>query len=444
MKNFLAMTGFSVPAMVLLLFFAVPPARQMTDYTGQVFPSDHALNMPIDALPVHPNSDNYIASIGGSTSLHPDFGTSWNDDGTDRQIGIPYNIVGAAQPLVPITFVLYNDESDPGPWPVPKDPFIETVFDWRENGEGDRHMLIVDSNACILYETGNTTGNADGTAWEGGCGAVFDLNGYSLRPEKWTSADAAGLPIFPLLIRYDEVERARSAGGEIHHAIRFTVQRSQRAYVWPARHYASSSTDENLAPMGLRFRLKADVDITTYSPRMQAILRTMKKYGMIVADNGSNWYFQGTHDERWDDDEINTLKKLHGNNFEAVDITPWTNRSGFDPSSGKVPGASGVTNNIAFHFKSGDNLAVTRNPGTATSFTVSYYLAKPGMATIKVYDASGRIITTLLHGVKPMGHHSLVWNVKDTTGNKNGSGTFVLQLKHADGHSAVSTIIGIF
>lgn len=327
----------------VLLLSGAAQSKKMTDYSGIVFPSDHALNTAIDLLPVHPNSANLIATIGANTSLHPDFGTSWSDAGTDYQMGIPYNVVSGNQPKVSIDFIWYGDESDPGPWPIPTDPFIETVFDWRDDADGDRHMLIVDSSTHTLYEAANVYGKNNGTSWEAGCGAVFDLNGYALRPDTWTSADAAGLPIFPLLIRYDEVERALAQNSEIKHAIRFTVQQSQKAYIWPARHYAASSTDVNRAPMGLRFRLKKDFDISGYSPRMQVILRTMKKYGLIVADNGSNWYFQGTHDERWDDEEISTLKQLRGRDFEAVDISPWMNRAGFDINSARVPAATGAT-----------------------------------------------------------------------------------------------------
>lgn len=318
-------------------------AQQMVDYTKQVFPSNHALNVAIDTLPVHSNSDNYVASIGAGTHLHPDFGTEWDDNGTIYQIGIPYNIVHGNAPAKPIGFE-YADESDAGPWPVPDNPLLETVANWRETTEGDRHMLIIDTDNELLYESWNTYGNNDGTAWEAGSGAVFDLKTNNLRPDTWTSADAAGLPIFPLLIRYDELENAVANETEIPHAIRFTVVHSQRAYVWPARHFASSNTDENLPPMGLRFRLKSDFDISGYSPKLQVIMRTMKKYGIIVSDNGSNWYIQGTHDDRWDDDELSDLRNLQGSDFEAVDISSWLNHPDFDANSGAVPGVEAIEN----------------------------------------------------------------------------------------------------
>ncbi len=407
----------------------------MTDYAGSVFPADHALNTPINTLPVHPNSDNFINSIGKSTALHPDFGTSWDDDGVLRPMGIPYNVVGANQPKVPITFTAYDDESDPGPWPIPANPFIETVADWRDTTEGDRHMLVADSSSRMLYETGGTRGNSSGTVWEGGCGAVFDLNSYKLRPATWTSADAAGLPIFPLLIRYDEVDRALATGGEIPHAIRFTINRTQKAYLWPARHYASSSTDKNYPPMGLRFRMKAGVDISGFSPRMQVILRTMKKYGMIVSDNGSNWYFQGTHDDRWDDEEINTLKKLHGSDFEAVDIDPWITRAGFDANSAKVPPASGViATSPGRPGKNVDGIRIALSPAAGSSLiTVAFSLKTGGMTSIKIFDCSGRELRTLANRMEVSGLHSLQWDGKDARGGTVGSSLCFIQLSTVNG-----------
>jgi hypothetical protein len=410
---------------VTLVLVPAVRAQQMADYTGPVFPHDNALNMRIDSLPVHPNSDNYISSIGANTAIHPDFGTSWDNNGTLEPMGIPYNVVGAGQPLLPITFYLYNDESDPGPWPIPSNPFIEGVFDWRSTVDGDRHLLVVDSSSHILYESGNVFGNADGTAWQGGCGAIFDLNSDTLRPDTWTSADAAGLPIFPLLIRYDEVATAMANGGEIPHAIRFTVQNSQKAYVWPARHFASSSTNTNRPPMGLRFRLKASFDTTGFSPRMQVILRTMKKYGMIVADNGGNWFFQGSHDDRWDDQELNSLKSLHGSDFEAVDISPWTSRPGFDGNSGAVPSASGTTAVVARapqvpgEFTLGQNWPNPFNPSTTIVYQVAGGMRRGGegemggeRVRLSVYDLLGREVAVLVNGVQTPGEHRVTFDAR--------------------------------
>lgn len=400
-------------------------SHSMDDYTGIVFPANNALNMPIDSLPVHSNSQNFINSIGANASLHPDFGNQWENNGMMNQMGIPYNVVGAGQPFLPITFTLYSDESDPGPWPIPKNPFIENVFDWRNPSDGDRHMLIIDSSNYILYETGNITGNSDGTAWEGGCGAIFDLKSNDLRPETWTSADAAGLPIFPLLIRYDEVERAMKEGREIPHAIRFTVGRSQKAYIWPARHFASSSTDVNRPPMGLRFRLKAGFEISGFSPRMQVILKTFKKYGLIVADNGSNWYFQGTHDDRWNDEEINSLKSIQGSDFEAVDISPWMRLPGFNTNSAAVPLpiASPRKKNEKSIKWSGLQLQINYH-GSLAFVDINFYLKNAGVVNIELVDMNGRKIQILERKFKSEGQYSASFSAK-----KFSSGVYCIRLQ---------------
>jgi hypothetical protein len=401
----------------MLQFCAISvSAQQMADYTGPLFPADHALNMPIDDLPVHPNSTNLINTIGANTSLHPDFGTSWSDDEVEYQMGMPYNVVGADQPKVPIEFVLYDDESDPGPWPIPVNPLIETVFDWRDETDGDRHMLIIDTCTHLLYETGNVIGKANGTSWEGGCGAIFDLNGYTLRKEEWTSADAAGLPIFPLLVRYDEVERALATNGEFHHAIRFTVNLSKQEYIWPARHYASSSKDNNRAAMGLRFRLKSDFDISGFTPRIQVILRTMKKYGLIVADNGSNWYFQGTHDDRWNDEEINLLKGLKGKNFEAVDISSWTSRPGFNKNSARVPPVSSekVSDPEMVGFAKKVGTIEARYSGAGNQVVLSVNMLQQSEVTIVAFDLSGKKIEDIFKGTVQSGCSEITWRYKTT------------------------------
>jgi hypothetical protein len=204
---------------------------------------------------------------------------------------------------VPINFVEYGDESDPGPYPIPPDAPVEAG--------GDHHVLVIDSDTCMLYELYHA--EYVGPGWEAGSGAVFDLNSNKLRPEGWTSADAAGLPIFPGLVRYDEV-----SAGEIRHALRFTVERSQRAYIHPATHYASDRDDPSLPPMGLRLRLKANYDISRYTGMAKVILTALKKYGMIVADNGTSWFITGATDPRWDDDDLNQLKKVPGSAFEVV------------------------------------------------------------------------------------------------------------------------------
>jgi hypothetical protein len=414
-------------------------SQQMTDYNKQVFPLDNALNMSVDSLPVHPNSDVYINSIGRNKSLHPDFGDSWDDDGTLRPIGIPYNVVGSSQPLRTITWTAYGDESDPGPWPIPSNPYIEGVFDWNDPTEGDRHMLILDSVANILYETGGAYGNSNGTIWEGGCGAIFNLNNNNLRTDTWTSADAAGLPIFPLLIRYDEVEKALAGDGLFHHAIRFTTDTTRRDYIWPARHYASSYTAEKWPPMGLRFRLKADFDISGYSPRIQVILRSMKKYGIILADNGSDWFFQGTHDSRWDGNEIEELKNLHGYDFEAVDISGWMNRQGFDINKATVPPAAPanpISERALYDFR----FHVYPNPFSDHT-TLSFTIKEPGYYTLKIYDFTGREVTTLVNKIIPVGEYSVEWNGTNPFGKQICQGVYFYVLTAESGLSQTKLLI---
>ena len=274
----------------------------------QVLPPDNPWNQDISAEPVDPNSDNLIAGIGPNVSLHPDFGTVYNG----APNGIPYIVVPGNQSLVPLNFTAYGDESDPGPYPVPANAPIEG----GPTSSGDRHVLVIDRDNWKLYELGYAFPVNNGASWEANCGAVFDLNSNALRPAGWTSADAAGLPIFPGLVRYDEVFEQ----GEVTHAIRFTVQYSRRAYVDPARHFASSDASLNRPPMGMRVRLKSSFNISGFSPRMQVILRAMKRYGMILADNGSNWYISGAPDPRWDDNELSTLKAIKGSNFEVVQM----------------------------------------------------------------------------------------------------------------------------
>ncbi len=284
-----------------------------------IFPADNIWNTPVDMLPVDPNSAAYIASIGADTGVHPDFGSgTWEGE----PIGIPYVVVPGTQPKIPIHFVEYGDESDPGPYPVPPNAPIEG----GSNSSGDRHVLVVDADNCMLYELYHAYPQTDGS-WNAGSGAIFDLSSHTLRPAEWTSADAAGLPILPGLVRYDEV-----ATGEIRHALRFTVLQTRRAYVWPARHFASYLTGAEYPPMGQRFRLRADFDISGFSFEMQVILRALKEYGMIVADNGAPWYISGAPDERWNNEELHELYRVHGSDFEAVDVSSLM----VDPDSGQV------------------------------------------------------------------------------------------------------------
>ena len=259
-----------------------------------------------DTLPVDANSQTYVNTIGTSGGLKADFGTGLWDGGP---IGIPFMTVPGTQPQVAVGFD-YADERDQGPYPIPTNAPIEV----GPNSGGDSHVLVVDMGSCRLYEMYYSWPQADGS-WQAGSGALFDLKSNALRPAGWTSADAAGLPILPGLVRYDEVP-----SGANTHALRFTAPATRKAYVWPARHFASSSTDPARPPMGQRFRLKAGFDISRFSAANQVILRALKTYGMIVADNGSAWYLSGAPDERWNNDDLHLLQTgVHGADFEAVD-----------------------------------------------------------------------------------------------------------------------------
>ncbi|MGH9900867.1 MAG: hypothetical protein ACRD68_03405 [Pyrinomonadaceae bacterium] len=286
---------------------ALPDLGPNADLRGKrVLPADNPWNQDVSGSPVDPNSANLIASIGLTTGLHPDFGTTW----AGAPNGIPYVVVSGTQARVPITFTAYGDESDPGPYPVPPDAPVEG----GPNGTGDRHVIVVDRDNWKLYELFSAYPESGGAGWRAAGGAVFDLNSNVLRPAGWTSADAAGLPIFPGLVRYDEVHGRK----EITHALRFTARVTRRAYVHPARHFASSNTDPNLPPMGMRVRLKASFDISGFPPAARVILTALKKYGMILADNGGNWFVSGAPDPRWDDDELSTLRRVKGSDFEVV------------------------------------------------------------------------------------------------------------------------------
>jgi hypothetical protein len=290
----------------------LPSAATMPELPPQLagcdlFPADNVWNAPVDALPVHPNSATYIDTIGAANGLHADFGSGLWKGGP---IGIPFVDVSSDQPGVTVRFA-YDEESDPGPYPIPTAAPIEG----GPEGDGDRHVLVLQRERCVLYELYNAFPQPDGS-WDAGSGAIFDLASHALRPAGWTSADAAGLPILPGLVRYDEV-----AAGEIRHALRFTAPQTRRAYVWPARHFASDLTDERYPPMGQRFRLKASVDISGFSPEVQVILTAFKRYGIILADNGAAWFISGAPDERWDNDMLRELREISGADFEAVDLS---------------------------------------------------------------------------------------------------------------------------
>jgi hypothetical protein len=266
-----------------------------------MFPADNIWNARVDSLPLHPMSNAWIDSIGRDEGFHMDFGSGEWDGGL---IGIPYNVVSGSSLTKYTVEFYYTDESDAGPYPIPETPLIEYG--------SDHHILVVDTDDCVLYEIYDASFEND--QWNGGSGAVWDLNSNALRPETWTSADAAGLPILPGLVRYEEI-----AAGEIKHALRFTVEETA-GYIWPARHQ-TADPQEGIPPMGARFHLKGDYDISGFASEMQVILRAMKEYGIILADNGSNWYVSGAPDERWDNDMLHLLDVLTGNNFEALDTS---------------------------------------------------------------------------------------------------------------------------
>lgn len=277
----------------------------------RVFPSDNAWNLDVSGHPIHPRSDLFVDSIGRGRNLHPDFGTVWRG----MPMGIPFMTVKGDTVKVPIYFTDYPEESDPGPYPIPTNAPVEGGPD----ADGDRHVIVLDTDNCMLYEMFYAWPKNDGS-WKASSGAVWNLNTNESHPEGWTSADAAGLPILPGLVRYDEVVEK----GEIRHALRFTVERTQRGYIAPATHFASRSHDPRLPPMGLRLRMKADYDCSGLSKEAQVVCTALKKYGMIVADNGGNWFISGTPDERWDDDAVRDLKQITGDAFEAVDTGPIT------------------------------------------------------------------------------------------------------------------------
>jgi len=282
-----------------------------------VLPADNIWNTPIDTLPVAANSAAYINTIGSSKGLHADFGSgTW--DGAP--IGIPFVTVPGTTPKYPATFT-YQSESDPGPYAIP----LNTPIEGGPSSSGDRHVIAVDSDNCILYEL--YSAYPQNGSWQAGSGAIFNLKSDALRPDTWTSTDAAGLPIFPGLVRYDE-----AASGAIRHAIRFTVPQTKKAHVWPARHDASSLTGAAYPPMGQRFRLKASFDISGFPSEVQVILTALKKYGLILADNGSSWYLSGAPDSRWNNDNLHLLGNVPGSAFEAVDVSSLM----VDPNSGQA------------------------------------------------------------------------------------------------------------
>ncbi len=351
------------------------------------FPANNAWNQDISASPVDPNSDSYISFIGTTVPVHPDFGSG---EYQGSYMGIPYSVVDSSQTPVNILFNAYGDESDPGPMPIPANANIEG---YPNPGTGDRHVLVLDNNNCWLYELYGASVNTDGT-WNAGSAAVWDLQNYDQRPLTWTSADAAGLPIFPGLIRYDE-----AASGQIAHAIRFTLQHSVAAYVLPATHWASNSSAQFAAPMGMRLRLKSGFDISSFSATNQVILTALKQYGMIMADNGSSMYISGAPDDRWSNDDLHSLTTLTASDFEVVALgTIYTSAN---VPTGSAPTISSFTASTSNPVSAGT--AVTLS-WTATG--ASYYIVSPQIGAVRGTTAvvnPSATTTYTLYATNPFG-----------------------------------------
>jgi hypothetical protein len=327
------------------------------------FPADNAWNQDISGAAVDPNSDAIISFIGPSIGLHPDFGAGLYGGSS---MGIPYGVVGSSQGLVNVNFTAYGDESDPGPMPIPANAQIEG---YPNPGNGDRHVLVVDNSNCFLYELYNASVNGDGS-WNSDSAAVWDMESDEQRPWTWTSADAAGLPIFAGLVRYDEV-----ASGKIQHAIRFTLPQSRAAMVPPASHWASNSSNPAAPPMGMKLRLKASYDISTFSTNVQVILTAMKKYGLIMADNGSAMYISGAPDDRWDNNDLHNLSQVPASAFEVVRMSPIYTASNLP--QGAAPSIASFT-------------ASSNSVTTGTQVTLnwqasgaSYYVISPAIGAVR-------------------------------------------------------------
>jgi hypothetical protein len=328
------------------------------------FPANNAWNQDISTAPIDPNSDSYINFIGTTVPLHPDFGAG---EYQGSYMGIPYSVVDASQSPVNILFNAYGDESDPGPMPIPANANIEG---YPNPGTGDRHVLVLDNSNCWLYELYGSSVNTDGT-WNAGSAAVWDLQNYDQRPLTWTSADAAGLPIFPGLVRYDE-----AASGQIAHAIRFTLQDSIAAFVLPATHWASNSSAQFAAPMGMRLRLKSSFDISSFSTTNQVILAALKQYGMIMADNGSSMYISGAPDDRWSNDDLHNLTTLTASDFEVVSL-------GTVYTSSNLPQGSAP---VIASFTAGTSSPVSAGTAVTLSWTAtnaSYYIVSPQIGAVR-------------------------------------------------------------
>ncbi len=321
------------------------------------FTASNLWNTDISAAPVDPNSNTIITNWVGAVNLHPDWGI-------DPTYGIPYVVVNGSQPLVNVNLKAYGSESDPGPMPVPNSAPIEG----GSSSTGDRHALVLDNGNCFLYELYNSSVNSDGS-WNADSTAVWDLLGSEQRPYTWTSADAAGLPIFPGLVRYDEV-----ASGSIKHAFRFTLPKTSSAFIPPASHSAGTSSDPTASPMGMRLRLKSSYDISGFSPQMQVILTAMKHYGLILADNGSSLFVTGVSDSRWGSDP-NSLKSVPASAFEVVQMGPVYTNANYP--TGAAPTIANFSSS-ATHVSSGGSVTLSWTAGSA-----DYVIVSPGLGAVR-------------------------------------------------------------
>jgi hypothetical protein len=360
------------------------------------FPVDSVWNRDISNDPVDTNSTAIINFIGSTIGMHADFGAGQYQGST---IGIPYLIVGSQQPHVPISFTAYGSESDPGPMPIPVTAPIEG---YPNPGNGDRHVLVLDNSNCFLYELYNSV--VSGNSWNAGSAAVWDLLSNEQRPYTWTSADAAGLPIFPGLARYDEV-----AAGKINHAMRFTLQNSRAAIVPPASHWAANSSNASAAPMGMRMRLKASFNVSAYSAANQVILNALKKYGMIMADNGSNMFLSGAPDDRWDNTDLHALGQVKASDFEVLPMTPLYTQntvptgaspqiSSFAASSASVSAGTPVT--LSWQVTGASYIVVSPQVGAARATSVVVTPAQTTTYTLYATNAFGRTmsaVTVIVH-----------------------------------------------
>jgi hypothetical protein len=366
---------------------AVMSSGQGASLNGFVpFPADNAWNQDISAAAVDPNSAAIISFIGGSIPLHPDFGSGLYQG---QSMGIPYLIVGSQQSKLNVNFSAYGDESDPGPMPI---PLIAPIEGYPNPASGDRHVLVLDNSNCWLYELYSSyPGTSD---WTAGSAAVWDLTADQQRPYTWTSADAAGLPIFPGLARYDEV-----AAGQIRHALRFTLQSSRAAFVPPAAHWAANSSNAMAAPMGMRMRLKAGFDVSSFSGANQVILNALKKYGMIMADNGSSMYISGAPDDRWDNSDLHNLAGVTASDFEVVQLSPIYTAANltqgsppvitsFTASSQAVSAGAQVT--LSWNVSGASYFVVSPDVGAVRGTSVTVAPAQSTMYTLYAANAFGR------------------------------------------------------